>query len=140
MKLWEARMEVNVKRTTYNFKDLIQKHSRGKVVAFVPQGGSYDMENGGKYVESTIEIHLNPAAILPLSQNELRYDQSGTYNQDSRKLYCYKEIPKSAKIVNTMDNGAVREYTIVADQDYSEHDIGLCIYYLKRVDRNDKDD
>jgi hypothetical protein len=132
---------VNVNRTSYNFKDTIRRHSRGKVKAIVAQEGYYDMSNGGKYVEGdVIEIHLNPAAILPLSQNELRYDQSGTYNQDSRKLYCYKEIPKSAKIINTMDNGTIREYTIVANQDYSEHDIGLCIYYLKRVDRNDKDD
>ena len=130
----------SVRRTQYNFKDTIKRHSHGKVVAIIEKEGYYDMENGGKYVEGVAEeIELSLAAILPLSSNELRFDTSGTYNQDSRKLYAYKAIPKSSRIVNIKEDESRCEYTILANQDYSEHDPGLYVYYLKRVGNDDKD-
>ena len=58
-------------------------------------------------------------------------------SEDNKKLYCYLGINKGAKIKNTMVDGKVSTYTILQENDYTDYDSGLRIYYLKRIDSND---
>lgn len=56
------------------------------------------------------------------------------YNHDNRKLYCYQLLEKGDKVVNVMNSGVERQYTILQHEDKSDYDESLHIYYLERSD------
>lgn len=117
----------------FNFKSLVSKYMTGHVLV-IHKDGYYDVEGDGKYKETKTEIPLDLFAIVPLTRDELRFDSGGTYNHDSRKLYCYKQLAKGDYVVNTMDNGTTKRYRILNSDDYSDFDERLAIYYLERTD------
>lgn len=117
----------------FNFKSLINKYMTGRVLV-THKDGYYDVEGDGRYKETKTEIALDLFAIVPLTRDELRFDSGGTYNHDSRKLYCYKQLAKGDYVVNTMDNGVTKRYRILNSDDYADYDEGLAIYYLERTD------
>lgn len=122
----------------FNFKNLISKYSKGAVTVINGIDGYYDMSNGGVWVDAKDEeIDVVPAAIVPLSKDDLRFLEGGVMSEDNKKLYCYLGINKGAKIKNTMVDGKVSTYTILQENDYTDYDSGLRIYYLKRIDSND---
>lgn len=124
----------------YNFKRLVKKYSKGEVKATVKTEGHYDMDNGGVWVEGDKEeIILNPAAIVPLNKDDLKFDEGGIYSYDNRKLYCYTRLEKGTEIINLQVNGVTKIYKILAEKDYSDFDTGLYIYILERGDRDDKE-
>ena len=132
--------EINREKSLYNFKRLISKYTQGKTQAIIEQEGHYDMENGGQYVEGKTEmIELIPAAVVPLSDDDLKFDEAGTYNDDSMKMYCYKYLEKSTKIKYEKNDGRIYYFTILSKRDYSDYDKDLQIYYMRRADRDDKD-
>lgn len=121
----------------HNFKRLIKKYSTGRVLAKVNSEGYYDMEQGGKWIEKKIEDKIvSPAAIVPLSNDDLKFDGGGTYSHDNRKLYCYERLPKGTFIENVQEDGTVKLYKILAEKDYSDFDTGLHIYFLERGERD----
>lgn len=122
--------------TLFNFKSLVNAYMTGHVVV-IQDKGYYD-ETSGDYIEDNEDIELELFAIVPLSRDELRFDSGGTYNHDSRKLYCYRRLNKADKVINTMDDGSTRSYKILSIEDYSDFDKGLCICYLERTDRDDE--
>lgn len=118
-------------RTTYHFKDTITRHTQGEVIAELRRTV---LVPPGRYEETIEEKALCPAAIVSLTSEDYRFDLGGTFNHDTRKLYCYQLLEKGDKILNTMNNGTVREYTILAHDDKSDYDEELHIYYLERSD------
>lgn len=119
--------------TLFDFKSLVSKYMTGHVLV-IHKDGYYDIEGDGRYKETKTEIALDLFAIVPLTRDELRFDSGGTYNHDSRKLYCYKQLAKGDYVVNTMDNGTTKRYRILNSDDYSDFDERLAIYYLERTD------
>lgn len=117
----------------HNFKRLIKKYSVGQIIAKIEKPGYHDMAQGGKWIEGeTEDLILRPAAIVPLSQDDLRLDGGGTYSNDHRKLYCYARLKKGTLIENIQLDGTLKTYKVLADKDYSDFDKGLHIYILER--------
>lgn len=128
----------------FNFKWLIDKYSKGQVKAICKGQGYYDMEHGGEWVEGEVEeCVIISAAIVPLTNDELKFYEGGAMSADDRKLYCYYELRKGDEIENTMLDGSIFKYTILGQKNYSDFDRGfekgLRIYFLKRIDRDDRD-
>lgn len=124
----------------FNFKGLVNKYSKGMVFASIEEEGHYNVDDGGKYVEGSIlSIKLDPAAIVPLNKDDLKFDEGGSYSDDNRKLYCYLRLVKGTEITNVMNDKSIRRYKILAEEDYSDYDKDLHIYILERVDRDDFD-
>lgn len=124
----------------YNFKRLISKYSKGIVIALIESNGYYDMEDSGKWHEGAKkELRLVPAAIVPLSKDDLKFDEGGHYSNDNRKLYCYQALEKGTVIKNIQSKGIVKNYKILAEKDYSDYDDNLYIYILERGERDDKE-
>ena len=112
----------------FNFKRLIKKYSKEPVYILRETEGYYDWEQGGIWVpggEEEIEIE---GAVVPLSNEDLQFDEGGTYNFEDRKLYCYEDIDKGEKIKHKE-----KIYTVMEKKDYSDFDEGLSIYFLKRA-------
>lgn len=123
-----------------NFKQLIRRYQTGEVQVVEKIDGYHDMDNGGEWVEGDSSTHnLTLFAIVPLSDEDLKFNEGGSYDDQSRKLYCYKSLTKGTKVINTMVDGTISEYKIMQSRNYSDHDKDLQIYYMRRVDRNDKD-
>lgn len=122
----------------FKFKNLIEKYSKGQVVAIVDSEGYYDQDQAGKYIEGEKKaLILKPAAIVPLSKDDLRFDKGGFYSSDNRKLYCYERLKKGGYIYNMQTDKTKARYRIMAESDYSDYDKGLFIYVLERADKDD---
>lgn len=123
----------------FNFKRLISKYTKGNTIAVVETEGHYVMSDGGKWIDGVkSEILLNPAAIVPMNKDDLKFDNGGTYSYDNRKLYCYQVLEKGTIINNIQSKGIVKSYRILSEKDYSDFDDDLHIYILERADRDDK--
>lgn len=115
----------------YNFKRLIKKYSKTPVYLLEETEGYHDPYQGGKWIPGEIIETELEGAVVPLSNEDLRFDEGGTYTAADRKLYCYKEIAKGEK-VKYKD----KPYTILESKDYSDFDEGLYIYIIRRGDRD----
>ncbi|MGP1567976.1 MAG: hypothetical protein ACTTHM_04610 [Peptoanaerobacter stomatis] len=113
----------------FDFKKLVQKFSKTPPIMLIEQGGYYDYENGGEYVQGTITKKEFEGAIVPLSYQELKYEENGRYKSEDRKLYCYKHFEIGDKIEHKK-----HIFTIDKKKDYSDFDENLHIYYLIRSD------
>lgn len=124
----------------FDFKDLVESFSTGVIEVILKTEGYYDMNNGGEWVDgASKKISLEKGAIVPLSNDDLKFDAGGTYNHDNRKLYCYEKLEKGTIVTNTQENGVIKTYKVLAEKDYSDFDLGLYIYILERGDRDDKE-
>lgn len=112
----------------FNFKELVKKYSKYPPKAII-QNGYYDYENGGEYVEESIQKQEFEGAVVPLSSQELKYEENGRYKSEDRKLYCYLNFEVGSKI--EFKNHI---FTIDKKKDYSDFDEDLNIYYLVRSD------
>ena len=115
----------------YNFKRLLQKYATSPVYALMEGQGHRDPYNGGEWVPGEItEAEIDGAAVVPLSNEDLRFDEGGTYNAEDRKLYCHEDVALGTKIKHRDS-----VYTALERRDYSEHAKGgLYIYFMKRGD------
>ena len=113
----------------FNFKRLVDKYSKIKPAALIENGGYYDYENGGEYTKGNILKQEFDGAVVPLSMQELRYEENGKYKSEDRKLYCYKQFETGDKIEHKN-----HVYTVDKKKDYSDFDDNLNIYYLVRSD------
>lgn len=131
----ERLKALNEIKTKYHFKDTIARHTQGKVYAISLK--ETIVPPGEIVVEEKKEL-LDIAAIVSLTNDDYVNDNGGHYDRDSRKLYCYKLLKKGSKIINEMNNGTIREYTIHEHEDKSDYDDELHIYYMVRSDLDDK--
>lgn len=124
----------------YNFKKLISKYSKGIVTALIETDGYYDMSDSGRWKDGVKkELRLIPAAIVPMTRDDLKFDEGGHYSKDNRKLYCYQSLEKGTIIKNLQSKGIEKTYKILAEKDYSDYDDNLHIYILERGERDDKE-
>ena len=112
----------------FNFKRLINKYSKEPVYLLRETEGYHDYSKGGIWVPEEIEEIEIEGAVVPLTNEDLRFDEGGTYSFEDRKLYCYKEISKGEKIKHKE-----KIYTVIEKKDYSDFAEGLSIYFLKRA-------
>lgn len=118
-------------KTEYKFKDTILRHSQGKVSVIEIKE---EIVPPGDIIKKEIITDLDAAAIVSITDEDLKADLGGKFNHDTRKLYCYKKLNKGDKVKNTMNNGETRVYTVLAVEDKSDFDRGLYIYFLERSD------
>nr|DAL26899.1 MAG TPA_asm: hypothetical protein [Caudoviricetes sp.] len=122
----------------FDFKQLIAKYTKGVTYLMDKGEGYYDPYQAGKYIEAEPKlVKLSPAAIVPLSDDDLKFVEGGVVSSDDRKLYCYKRIKKGSYIVNVMADRTKSTYRIMGERDYSDFDVGLHIYMLERTDNYD---
>lgn len=112
----------------FNFKNLVKKYSKAPVY-FIKKSGFYDYKNGGEYKEIVESKEEFEGAVVPLSTQDLKYDENGRYKSEDRKLYCYKSFEVGDSIEH---KGFI--YTIDKKKDYSDFDDGLNIYFMVRSD------
>lgn len=112
---------------SYNFKRLIKKYSKFPVFLLRESHGFSDPLNGGVWVPGTITEWRFEGAVVPLTNEDLRFDEGGTYNYEDRKLYCYIDIAKGEKVKHKE-----KIYTILERRDYEDFDSELKIYFMKR--------
>lgn len=86
--------------------------------------GSIDYTNGGQYTPGTIESIPFSGAVLPLTDEDLRYAPQGTYSADARKLYTDGYLLKVGAQVDV--DGIV--YTVTGSRDYGH--IGTLKRYI----------
>lgn len=113
----------------YNFHKLINIYKSNSLYLISKGEGYYDSMNN--WIDGEEEYIPMFGVVTNLATDDLQYDEGGTYNQDDRKLYCYEELGKGTQIQHQN-----KVYTILHDMDYTEHDKGLHIYYMKRGDRD----
>lgn len=65
--------------------------------------------------------------MVPLTNEDLNYDENGTYSVEDRKIYTYENIEKG--VVVQYNN---IKYTVQEKKDYSEFDTGLNLYWARR--------
>lgn len=118
--------------SNFNFKRLIKKYSKVPVYKLIETEGYSDVNNGGIWVDGRIEEILIPnAAVVPLSNEDLKFGEGGTYTVEDRKLYCYEDIGKGTKVKHKD-----KSYTVIERRDYEDFDIGIFIYFVKRGGRD----
>ena len=113
----------------FNFKRLIRKYSKYPTFILKETGGYRDPDQGGTWISGKAEEVELEGAVVPLSNDDLNFDEGGTYSREDRKLYCYKEIDKGTKIKHKD-----KVYTVLEKRDYSDFDEELYIYFIKRGD------
>lgn len=119
----------------FNFRQLISRHKSEEVSTIIETDGYYDYANGGKYIEGkTVRVPLAIAAVIPIPKDEIKRSDGGYYSADAKKLYTYTGLDKGCKVDH---RGNL--YKITGEQDYSEHDKDLHIYYLERVRSDERD-
>lgn len=114
----------------FNFKRLIKKYSKYPVYLFREGEGYHDPYQGGKWVPGKAEEIEIEGAVVPLSNNDLRFDEGGTYTVEDRKLYCYTKIDKGEQVKHKDTLYTVLEGK--AYDDFDTDDEGLFIYVLRR--------
>lgn len=89
-------------------------------------GGAHDPATGiwqpGTPAESTIRV-----IVVPLTADDLRYDDTGTWSPQDRKVYTQQPLQLGQQI-----RDAGRTYTLQTERDYSDY-AGLYIYWARRA-------
>jgi len=106
---------------------LIKKYRKHPVYILRETEGYHDYSKGGIWVPGVIEEVEIEGAVVPLTNEDLKFDEGGTYNFEDRKLYSYNEISNGEKIKHKD-----KTYTVLERKDYSDFDKGLYIYFMKR--------
>lgn len=90
----------------------------------------YDWQEGywneeGDYVEEQ-ELPISMSGIiLPLSEDDLRYAEAGTYSQKEKKVYTVSPLQEGREVEYKGD-----KYTIQSFKDYSEY-ADVFIYLMR---------
>lgn len=113
----------------FDLRRLIKKYSRYPAYIIRDMEGYYDYSNGGVWVDGIPYEIILEGAVVPLSNEDLKYDENGTYSSEDRKLYTYTEVAKGEKIRHKD-----LIYTVQEKKDYTDFDLDLNIYFMKRAD------
>lgn len=110
---------------------MIQRYGRDDLIAFEREPGKYNYEKGGIYEDGEeIEI-LFSGAVVPLTNQDLKFAENGAYKAEDRKLYCYQDFPLGIRVKH---KGLF--YKVAERKDYADFANGLFIYFLKRQGGN----
>lgn len=88
-----------------------------------------DYDTNGEYQPGNPNTISFNAVQMPLSNDDIKYDSSGTYTSESQKLYTYTKLINGIKITNPKN----KEYTVQEQKSYYPHANGLYIYIIRRV-------
>lgn len=114
--------------SSYNFKRLIKKYSKFPVTIHRYTDGFFNQEKGGVWEKGNETILTVEGAVVPLSAEEIDYDEGGTYTSEDKKVYTYQVLQHGEKAVHKDV-----EYTVHQGKDYTDFDDGLRIYYMRKV-------
>lgn len=110
----------------FDFSQMLAQYAQ-PITLVEESPGSWDLPSGQWIPGATTETTIT-APVLPLSREELQYDQLG-YTTADRKIYLHQRIDKGQKI---LIDGI--EFKVMATSDYSFHASGLRIYIVRRAD------
>ena len=78
----------------------------------------YRPDLGGQYLPGPDERISFRGAVLPMSEQDLRYAAQGTYTEDSRKIYTNEYIIKiGSKVIDEAENVT---YTVQSELAYGK--------------------
>jgi len=106
----------------YNFKRLIEKH-QVTFTAVVKGEGYYN--DYGKWVEGSPTNEQREGAILPISKDDLKHVENGTYTTKDRKIYALSPLSVGDEI--TYEG---QTYTIDQNKPYNAY-TDIYIYFAK---------
>lgn len=110
----------------FNFKRLVGKYGKNPFYLVTETDGGYDYTQGGIWVEGTITETVQEGAVVPLTADDLKYDENGTYTTQDKKVYSYANYTQGQKIKYLN-----KYYTIQQKSGYSEFDTNLNIYWAR---------
>jgi len=91
-------------------------------------GGHFDYSQGGIWIEDSEPKVPFEGRIMPLNQDDLKYDSGGTYTRQDRKLYTHDSLTQGQEIE---DINEVR-YTVDSELPYDDLST-FKRYYIKKV-------
>lgn len=110
----------------FDFSRLIDKYAAPFTVIDDVEG-YYDQDNGGVWVSEVAREIPVIGAVLPLTSEELKYDQNGTYTTADKKIFIYLKLKRGQRVI--FDG---KEYTVQEEKNYSPQ-AGVYIYYARRA-------
>lgn len=91
--------------------------------------GHYD---GGEWIPGKeVKVHFR-ATITIFSDDFMQFGEAGTYTEDDRKVFTYKELKRGQKI-----EIADERYTITAERAYDFYARGLRMYIVEKDGESD---
>lgn len=113
----------------FDFSSLFAEYNR--VFQYLPKTESYrDFENGGQMVKGDFLNSLDmEGIILPLSDDDLKFDAAGTYTKQDRKLYLQEPGMLEENAHVSVDDLI---YRVMGEKPYG-HYAGFNVYFLKRT-------
>ena len=89
--------------------------------------GTRDYDNGGKYISGVETKTPFQGCIFPLTEDDLKYDEGGTYKTTDKKLYIHTQCKTGQEI----ESKGIR-YTIQGDLDHGSSAV-FYRYIVRRV-------
>lgn len=93
------------------------------------EGGHYDQDNGGVWVPNRKEPEEMRGIVVPLTNDDLRFDTGGNYTQKDKKVYVLK--PLFLKIDDRI-RYRKQDYRVLEQKIYDEY-ADFNIYIAKLV-------
>ena len=90
---------------------------------FTKTEGTYDESGDWHKGEETAEER--GGIVLPLSEDDLRFVESGSYNEKNKKIYTTKPLAQNAMIEYKGE-----KYTVTTFKDYTDY-ADVFIYYAR---------
>ncbi|KOP82005.1 hypothetical protein AMS60_05610 [Bacillus sp. FJAT-21945] len=91
---------------------------------YVEQKDGY-WNDSGDWIEGGEITISSGGIILPLSEDDLKYSEAGTYSKKDKKLYVTNELKTGNKVIYKND-----KYTIQNFKDYSDY-ADVFIYFMR---------
>jgi len=105
------------------FSDFIDEFKVTFVAANEQTEGHYD--DNGDYIPGANIPVLMDGILLPLTENDLKYSEAGTYSTQDKKIYTLEPL----EIGQTINYKGV-DYTIQSFKDYSDY-ADVYVYYAR---------
>ncbi|KAB8139268.1 hypothetical protein F9U64_01190 [Gracilibacillus oryzae] len=118
----------------YNFDLIIDKYSLPFIAIIETDGGWKD----GHYVEPSKQPVEHRGAILPLSDEDRRFDDGGTFTFEDKKIITQANLSKGTHVQTLDDEGEpIEEYEIINKRPYKPYS-NFYVYQCKQVNLNDQ--
>ena len=109
----------------FDFRDMLYGYSQDFYI-LNKATGAWNTSTG-KYVEGATTKQLITAPILPLTNDDIANEQSGTYTRQDKKIYIHIDIANGKEVeINS------EIWTVMAVKDYSQHANGLIIAIIRK--------
>ncbi|WP_088005607.1 hypothetical protein [Indiicoccus explosivorum] len=117
----------------FDFSSLFAEYNRPfQLIPRTPSDRDYS--RGGQTVKGTeLPAKDMQGIVVPLGNDDLRFDTAGTYTRQDRKIYLQEPKTLAENDVVTVDS---LSYRITGDKPYG-HYAGFNVYYAKRTSMGD---